>query len=476
MNSRLFKKFFLTNSAIFLAGLTFLSTILGFVVINYLVGDKREDLTKNCIAVCESVKADNFSFEMLNGMITALASTSDAEIFVSDLDGKVVACSCAAWRENGSCPMSRETVPANVIKNVLSDDFFDSGTMDGFYGNASFFTVARPIENEKSIAEGIVFSTTPASQPRTFFATLIRLYFLAAIIPIILMFFVEYIMSYRLIKPLRQMSDAAKRMAKGDFSRRIPVVSDDEIGELSISFNNMTNSLVQLESMRRSFIANVSHELRTPMTTIGGFIDGILDGTIEGESQKHYLSIVSEEVKRLSRLVESMLCLAKLESGEQKLNPQKFDIAKVARNIVVSQDIRLDEKNITVSGLDCDGFVVTADYDLIYQVIFNIFDNALKFTNKDGNIDFVIKRENGATFFAVRNTGSHIEREDIKHIFDRFYKADKSRSENKSGTGLGLYISKTIITIHGGKIGANSKEGEYTEFYFTLPDQNNAEV
>lgn len=472
MNSRLFKKFFITNSAIFLAGLTFLSTILGFVVINYLVNDKKQDLMKNCAAVSDGVGIEKLDIDMLGGMINALASTSDAEIFISDVNGKIITCSCDAWRENGSCTMSREEISDKTKNEVLAGDFFDSGTLDGFFGSSSFFTAAEALYNEKNEFVGIVFSAAPASQPRAFFGMLMRIYLLSAIIPIALMFFAEYIMSYRLMRPLRQMSDAAKRMTRGDFSRRIPVVSDDEIGELSISFNNMTNSLVQLESMRRSFIANVSHELRTPMTTIGGFIDGILDGTIEGDSQKHYLSIVSEEVRRLSRLVESMLCLAKLESGEQKLNPQKFDIAKTARNIVASQDIRLEEKNINISGLDLDSMVVTADYDLIYQVIFNIFDNAIKFTNIGGKIDFIIKKENNNTFFAIRNSGSYIEREDIKYVFDRFYKADKSRSENVKGTGLGLYISKTIISIHGGKIGANSNENGYTEFYFILPDKD----
>jgi len=271
------------------------------------------------------------------------------------------------------------------------------------------------------------------------------------------------------------MSDAAKRMAKGDFSRRIPVVSDDEIGELSISFNNMTNSLAQLEGMRRSFVANVSHELRTPMTTIGGFIDAILDGTIDGDTQKHYLMIVSEEIKRLSRLVESMLCLAKLESGEQKINPQVFDIVKATRNIVVSQDRRISDKNIEIKGLEDDGITVNADYDLIYQVIFNLTDNAIKFTNDGGIIEFIIQKEGVKVTFAVRNTGSYIERADIKYIFDRFYKADKSRSVNKNGTGLGLYISKTIIDIHGGTISADSRAGEYTEFCFSLIEHTDKE-
>ncbi len=474
MNSRLFKKFFLTNAAIFLVGITFLSTILGFVVINYLVNDKRETLIENCNAIVEVAHNDYFESEMLSGMVSALSKTSDAEIFIADRSGKIIVCGCEAYTMNGSCALSRKLLPSGIMAKALASTYSESGMLGGFYDNDSCFTTAMPITVDDEVI-GAVFSSAPSSQPQFFFKNLLRIYLFAAVVPMFIMLIAGYVMSYRLVKPLRQMSDAAKRMARGDFSRRIPVISDDEIGELSISFNNMTNSLAQLEGMRRSFIANVSHELRTPMTTIGGFIDAILDGTIDGDTQKHYLSIVSEEIKRLSRLVEAMLCLAKLESGEQKINPTKFDIVKVARNVVVSQNRRISDKDVDIRGLEEDGVVVTADYDLIYQVIFNLVDNAIKFTNENGVIDFSITEENGKVTFSIRNTGSHIEKNDLKFIFDRFYKADKSRSANKNGTGLGLYISKTIIDIHGGTIFADSKLGEYTEFRFTLSDNHSKE-
>ena len=475
MNSRLFKKFFLTNAIIFLAGITFLSAILGFIVINFLVNDKKESLTENCKAVVAVAGEISFDDSTMAKMIYALASATDAEIFIADSSGKVVACSCEAYSKNGNCNISRENLSAEVMTSVLNaDTFFESGSLGGFYSDDDYFTSAMPLDGADG-TEGAVFAFAPSTQPKSFFNNLMRVYLFSAIVPTLAMLVAGYVMSYRLVRPLRQMSDAAKRMARGDFSCRIPVVSDDEIGELSISFNNMTNSLAQLESMRRSFVANVSHELRTPMTTIGGFIDAILDGTIDGDTQKHYLTIVSDEVKRLSRLVEAMLCLAKLESGEQKINPQRFDIVKAARNVVVSQDRRITDKNIDVKGLEEDGIVVTADYDLIYQVIFNLIDNAIKFTDEGGTIEFEIKNTDKKTVFSIKNTGSYIEREDLRFIFDRFYKADKSRSINKNGTGLGLYISKTIIDIHGGQIAADSKQGEYTRFYFALADNSNKE-
>lgn len=471
MSSRLFKKFFLTSAGIFVAGLTLLSAILGVGVVNYLVSDIKKDLNKNCSAVADAIKSNAARTDMVSGMAAALSGATDSEIFLTDLNGNVVICGCEDWLNNGSCNLSEKTVPASVISEIKTNgEFFDNGTLDGFFYRGERFSAALPIFNSDGQEIGFVFSTAPASQIRSFFIMLMRVYLFVAIIPIMMIFFAEYALSYRLVKPLRQMSDAAKRMAKGDFSRRIPVISDDEIGDLSISFNNMANSLVQLESMQRSFIGNVSHELRTPMTTIGGFIDGILDGTIDKDMQEQYLKIVSDEVKRLSRLVESMLCLAKLESGEQKIMPQKIDVAKIARNVVISQEKRIEEKGINITGLDVSEQTVYADYDLIYQVIFNLTDNAIKFTNNGGEISFNICRDDAGITFAIRNTGSYIPKEELSSIFERFYKVDKSRSYNKNGTGLGLYISKTIIDIHGGRLSADSREGEYTEFRFLIND------
>ncbi len=470
MQSRLFKKFFLTTSVIFIAGITFLSAILGVVVANFYVNNIRDGLYNNCLAVSNAYDGGNIADrDTFFGVTVALASTSDAEIFLTDKNGRVFMCTCDEWRQNGNCDFSKSLVPRSVLDGILkSGTYYENGKMSDFFGNNNHFTSALPLKNSNGDLVAFVFSVAPTSQITPFFMMLLRMYLFAAIIPVILIFFAEYALIYRLIRPLKQMSEAAKRMAKGDFSRRIPVISDDEIGDLSISFNNMTNSLVQLESMRRSFIGNVSHELRTPMTTISGFIDGILDGTIDKDMQGHYLAIVSDEIKRLSRLVESMLCLAKLESGEQKINPQKFDVFKITRNVVVSQEKRLTEKNIEIIGLDEGEVTTKADYDLIYQVIFNLVDNAIKFTDNGGKIIFSITNDNTGLNFSIKNTGSFIEKEERSYIFDRFYKADKSRSVNKNGTGLGLYISKTIIEIHGGTIAVDSYEGEFTEFKFHI--------
>ena len=224
--------------------------------------------------------------------------------------------------------------------------------------------------------------------------------------------------------------------------------------------------------MHRSFIENVSHELKTPMTTIAGFIDGILDGTIPYDKQKHYLRIVSDEVRRLSRMVATMLNLAKFEAGELKVNPSKFSLTDLVCRTLIPLEQLITNKQIEIRGLeDCDSVELTADRDMLSQAVYNLIDNAIKFTNPGGYIEFRIAEKDGRVFFSIRNSGAGIPMNDLPHIFERFYKSDKSRSMDRKGTGLGLYIVKTIVSMHHGQIVAKSAEGEYTEFDFWLPEQ-----
>ena len=281
-----------------------------------------------------------------------------------------------------------------------------------------------------------------------------------------------YIMTYRLTKPLRSMSEAAKALAKGDFSKRVPVTSDDEIGELAISFNGMTDSLSRLESTRRSFVANVSHELKTPMTTISGFIDGILDGTIKPNEREYYLNIVSSEVKRLSRLVNNMLNIARLESEEFALKRERFDFFGLLCTIMIGQEKRIEERSINVKGLeDLQSVTVCCDKDLIHQVVYNLVDNAIKFTNQGGEIVFSLSQDSENMVFTISNTGKGIPENELPFVFERFYKIDKSRSDVKESTGLGLYIAKMIVSAHKGKISVTSKENEFTTFKIILPKE-----
>lgn len=237
----------------------------------------------------------------------------------------------------------------------------------------------------------------------------------------------------------------------------------------------MANSLTNSEGMRRSFIANVSHELKTPMTTIAGFIDGILDGTIPQDEQDKYLHIVSDEVKRLSRLVKSMLDLSRIDSGDMKIHPSHFDITHTVVNTLLTFEQSIDEKGIEIAGLeDAAPMQVYGDPDLLHQVVYNLVENAVKFTNQGGTIRVQIIDSVDRTVVAIENTGPGIAAEDLPMVFDRFYKGDKSRSRDKNGMGLGLYLVRTILQLHGGNIQVSSVQGQYCRFEFYVPKPQEA--
>ncbi len=473
MRLKLFKKYFFTTFIIIALCMAAMIMILSVVLNSYLVKSKQNVLKKACNEVCDyiAVVADDGGkigkTELLQ-FFDSVGEISDADVFAADMDGNIILCSCDSEGEAESCIHSGVKLKSEHIGEWYNARPFKLDTLD-IYEETRFVT-AEPLLNKSGERYGTVFAVTPVLVVNELLSTVIKIFLAAAVVPLIIMFIAIYIMTYRLTKPLKLMSQASRAMAKGDFSKRIPVMSDDEIGELAVSFNMMTNSLAQLEGMRKSFVANVSHELKTPMTTIGGFIDGILDGTIEPEKQSYYLGIVSDEVKRLSRLVQSMLSMARLESGEFSLKPELFDLSALLCSIVISQEQRIEQKKLNIIGLDgLENISVNADRDLLHQAIYNLVDNAIKFSEEGGNISFELKTENKKTALTVINTGKGIPEKELPFVFERFYKVDKSRSASKNSTGLGLYIVKTIITAHGGTVAVSSKENEFTAFKVTLP-------
>lgn len=278
-----------------------------------------------------------------------------------------------------------------------------------------------------------------------------------------------YIFSLRLSHPLKQIKSAASRIASGEFEKRLDIKSKDEIGELARTFNQMAVALQNIEEMRRGFVANVSHELRTPMTSIRGFVDGILDGTIPPEKQSHYLTIVRDETVRLNRLVNDLLDLARMEAGEVKLNFTVWDVNELVRKCVIKLESLLLEKNLAVDAdFEEEELLVRADSDSIERVVYNLMHNAIKFTPSGGKISIITRKNKDKVEVMIKDTGIGIEQSDLDMIWDRFYKADKSRGRDKTGTGLGLAIVRNIINEHDQNIWVESKPGEGTVFTFTL--------
>ena len=472
MKLNFFKKFFFVNTMVFLCSITIIVILLSIFIGNYITDDKKETLKENCNTIA-TLTSQKSNLELYNdesvALFRSISGVTEAELFIADVNGKVTLCSCEDWSLDGECEHNQKKIPQNIINKSLKEDYNESGDLEGHFSQVKF-TYAKRLYNKNNETVGVIFATMSSTNIRNFFNSIFRLFLFSAFLPIIFTFFAEYYISYKFTKPLRLMAEASRSMAKGDFSKRIPVTGEDEIGELAVAFNQMTNSLVQLEGTRRHFIANISHEFKTPMTTIGGFIDGIIDGTIPPEKQRYYLEIISSEIKRLSRLVQSMLSLSKLESGELQINKSEFDLLDMVLKIIISQEQRIEKRELKIDGFeDISPTTLIADYDLIYQVVYNLIDNAIKFTNEKGTISFEINNFNNFVQFKIRNTGEGIPEKDLPFVFERFYKTDKARSIIKDSTGLGLHLANAIISIHGGKISVQSKQDSYTEFAFVLP-------
>lgn len=261
-----------------------------------------------------------------------------------------------------------------------------------------------------------------------------------------------------------------EKYAKGDFSDKISGEYEGLSKDIAQYVNAMADDLENSEDASKTFIANVSHELRTPITTVGGFVQGILDGTIPKTKQTEYLSIVSKEIQRLKMLISSMLNMTKFESGTLRPNFRKINVNDLVIQTVLMFEKRIEEKNVEVEGLGADRMDIVIDADLMQQVIYNIVENAVKFINIGGRLTFSFEKADGFNCIGVKNTGEGLDDNEIKQVFDRFYKTDSSRGKDTTGLGLGLSISRKIVHLHNGHIVVKSIRGEYTEFIIQIPD------
>ena len=402
----------------------------------------------------------------LTPFIKLLSMTMDCTVVISDMDGTVL----IMCDEEGDEMPTEGVVSLAGAFDADGSEFYAVSTLNGLYKERQY-TAGVPIRNDGKLL-GYVFVSLPASGLGQYLRSNIQISLLAALGVLTLTFVALYIMTERMVRPLKEMAQATRKFAEGDFSYQVKVSGRDETAELAQALNSMALSLSSVETMRRSFVANVSHELRTPMTTIAGFIDGILDGTIPAEKREYYLKIVSDEIKRLSRLVKTMLSLSRIDSGQLRLNMVDFDLLLLTGQTLLTFEKRIEDKHITIEGLeDAAPAPVHGDYDLLGQVLYNLLDNAVKFTNEGGSIQIGMKKEEGRTVCSIRNTGAGIPAEEMPRIFERFYKSDRSRGMDKNGIGLGLYIVQTAVALHKGEVLVRSVEGDYTEFSFWLPDQ-----
>ena len=466
-----FTRSFSTVASILLLSLIVLGSSFQMLVKDYLTESTVTGLKQDAqiiadLASAYSVDGRGFGREFLLNLDIATRVSSFDALICNDR-GQIVICSCS--------PMVCSHVgwqmdPAYLQKVLTNGGDTTTGTVRGLYTD-SRFVVCLPIVSN-STANGIVMVSTPTLATTQILNRISNLFLTTSAFVVMIAVMVASFFTRRESRPLRDMARAANSFAHGNLEARVRVEEDtsEEMAELSLAFNNMASSLQKSEYQRQEFVANVSHELKTPMTTISGYVDGILDGTIPPERHTHYLRIVSDETKRLSRLVRSMLDISQLQNQDiPEDKKMHFDLEECAGQVLITFEKKINDKRINVEVDMPEHPVFTiANRDYVTQVIYNLLDNAVKFCPEGKTLGLRIREGNSKAYISISNEGDTIPAEELPLVFDRFHKLDKSRSQNRDGWGLGLYIVKTIVCSHGENISVTSRDGK-TEFTFTMP-------
>ena len=408
---------------------------------------------------------ENRSF-LLN--LDVISQISNADAVICDAEGYVILCSHA----RSGCDHEGLQLNGEYLHKVLQEgDDVVTGVVRGLYEDQRY-VVSRPIYAREQ-AVGIVIVSVSTKLTDQVLTSISNIFLTAAAFVVLVSVLAAVAFARKESKPLRDMAAAATAFGHGDLEARVKIEEDysEEVEELALAFNNMASSLQKSEYKRQEFVANVSHELKTPMTTISGYVDGILDGTIPENRRAHYLQIVSDETKRLSRLVRSMLDISQLQT-EQGIPEEKkmhFDLEETVGSVLITFEKKINDKGINVDVSMPEHPVYTmANRDYITQVVYNLIDNAAKFCPSGGHLGITIREGGNKAYVSISNDGETIPPEELPLVFDRFHKTDKSRSQNRDGWGLGLYIVKTIVCAHGENISVTSKD-QKTTFTFTMP-------
>ncbi|MGN1303708.1 MAG: ATP-binding protein [Oscillospiraceae bacterium] len=461
MRKSVFSEFFTLCAAIISSAIVCVAAVLIVISSEFYKNDKKEFIITNAETILSVTKlsidsADGVDVDYLNNIYLNVTDTTEIVFTLTDSNGVALVCS-----EAPPCSHTGRKIGEDILNRVGDKGFFELSSLGHFYPSTVFNLAYKFDGAGKKYYLFAKLSDTPLQQ---YLTKLIIALAIASTAILVLVFIAIYAAVKHLMTPIKEMTFAAKRFGDGDFSDKLYVPEDNEFGFLANSLNEMASSLEAIEENRKSFISNVSHELRTPMTTIGGFVDGILDGTIPKEKHNYYLKIVSEEVDRLARLVTSMLNISKYEAGEMKMTKKEFNLMPLVVKVLLMFEQRIDAKHVDIRGIDQSKFIVNADSDLMQQVLYNLVENAVKFVDEGGYIEFSFEEKEGSSIIRIRNSGDGLKANEISKVFDRFYKADASRGIDKTGVGLGLSIVRSIIKLHDGKILVRSEPNSFVEF------------
>ncbi len=470
MKRSIFFKNFVVTVCMFVTCSLILGIAMFFMGRAFLVREKQDGLYATAREVrryAEAVRLRDgglFSWDLRMNM-TAIAQSTGNHILICDPNGMVLTSSDFS----PISPYFGKKVDPLIIEYIHQNDGYEYvGDLSGIYEGSSYI-LGVPVRGWNERTEGYVFVAYALTEILQIWRNFIAVYALIAVAVLAAAVAFSYINSRRLSRPLDEMSAAAHRYALGDYSVRVtPTGHGDEVGTLIDAFNGMAEGLERNESLRREFVANVSHELRTPMTTISGFADGILDGTIPDDKAPRYLEAISSETKRLSRLVRSMLDMSRLRDGVEEKRDARFDLRETVVRTILNFEERVNEKGIEIHlQMPENSIFVRGDVDALTRVVYNLMDNAVKFSRHGGVLTVAMWEENDRVCTSIRNEGPDIPPEELPRIFDRFHKADRSRSENRDGVGLGLYMVREILAAHEQDIFVTSADG-VTAFTFTM--------
>jgi len=464
---------------IVLIGLSF--SILGsaFMLLSYryIIEEKRDAMQRNATDIADLATAyvsniwgGDIRNDAFAGAIGVVAKASDSHVIVTDHQGGIV------YATDGYKLYTYENtaIPSSLVHTLQRSGKFTGMTNLGGIFPDTRYMAALPYELEvglTSAVQGFVLVSADTSSISEMWRSIVTTFFFTAVAVLLFACVASSVMSAHQARPLNEMAAAARKFGQGEYNMRVTGYEnrEDEIGTLAEAFNYMANSLEKAESQRSEFIANVSHELKTPMTTISGFAEGILDGTIPEERRKESLEIIVSETRRLSRLVRRMLDLSRLRALTENVTAQEqFDLTELMSRVLISLEGKITQRNLDVDvQLPDERLMVWGDPDAVTQVCYNLIDNAAKFAAQGTVISVSITKKDGKAYTMVSNLGATIPAEELPLLFERFHKADYSRSEDREGVGLGLYIVKTILGNLKENISVTSEDG-VTKFIFTL--------
>lgn len=454
MFKTIFAKLMGSNIAILFLSFLLTGLMLFSMLGNYAVNQKASDLREIAPTIADmtvsmQIERNDILYKKIYlDNLETISAISASHIIVANTNGEIVA-------KTSRIKDSVTTVDSEYMQTPLSGTILKTTGKFGSIFSETVLTIGYPIVYQDTIA-GVVFLNAPLPNLDRDRLNTGRLFMAISAVVILVALIISYIISQKMSRSLKSINQAAKNIASGNFKARVNVKSKDEIGQLGATFNYMADSLQQLDDTHTSFIANVSHELRTPMTTISGFIENVLNGTIPKERAGEYLEIALNESKRLARLVTDMLDISKMSLGQFSLDMKPFDLAELIRLTIIKFENAIDDKKLDVSiDFSSEHINVIADKDSISRVITNLMDNAVKFSDPVSHLDIKVFTKGSKAYTAVTNEGFGIDSEDLPHVFDRFFKTDKSRNDKK-GTGLGLYLVKNILSMHREKIVVNS--------------------